>query len=443
MEKAILYPFTDLARQQREGSLRIVRGDGVRVYDEDGRAYLEGTSGLWCVSLGFSENRLAGAADRQLRTLPYYQLFNQRTHGVAERLAERLLELVPAPLSAVFFGNSGSEANDTAVKLVWYYNNARGRPEKKKIIAHRLGYHGSTIATASLTGLSLNHTDFDLPLPWVRHVTCPHHYHNARPGEGEEEFARRLAGELDALIEAEGPETVAAFITEPVLGGGGVIVPPRGYFEEVQRVLHKHDVLLVADEVICGFGRTGAMFGCGRFGLRPDVMTFAKALSSSYLPISATVVSDEIAEAIVPHTALRGGLGHGFTTGGHPVCCAVALETLDIYAERDIVGHVREVAPVLQDRLRRFADHPLVGEVRGVGLIAAVELVEDGAGERLVRHAMRRGALLRPLGDTISFCPPLISTAGELTELVGIFGDALEDLSRELPNAVHPSAARA
>jgi 4-aminobutyrate--pyruvate transaminase len=440
---ATLYPYTDLGRQEREGSLRIVRGEGVRVYDEHGTGYLEGTSGLWCVSLGFGERRLADAADRQLRRLPYYQLFNQRTNDVADQLAGRLVELLPAPLTKVFFGNSGSEANDTAMKIVWYYNNALGRPDKKKIIAHTSGYHGSTLATASLTGLPLNHTAFDLPLPGILHVGTPHHDKYRRAGESEAAFARRLAAELDVLIETEGADTVAAFITEPVLGGGGVIVPPPTYFAEIQKVLAKHDVLLIADEVICGFGRTGAMFGSDTFALRPDIMTFAKALSSAYLPISATVVSEDIYRAVRSNTDRLGGFGHGFTSSGHPVCCAVALETLDIYAERDILGHVRSVAPVLQDGLREFADHPLVAEVRGVGLLAAVELAADKQrrepfdprlriGERTVAHAMRHGALLRPLGDTISFCPPLVSTADDLAALVRMFGEGLRDITEEL-----------
>src|SRR5579875_2131497 len=287
--------------------------------------------------------------------------------------------MMPVPMSKAFFNNSGSEANDTALKIVWYYNNALGRHRKKKIISRAKAYHGVTIATASLTGLAANHRDFDLPIAGIRHADAPHYYRAAKPGESEEDFATRLAESLDALIQREDPETVAAFIAEPVMGAGGVILPPKTYFEKIQAVLKKHDVLLIADEVICGFGRTGNMFGSETYKLEPDMITMAKQLSAAYLPISALMVSERIYRAMVGESEKIGTFGHGFTYGGHPVAAAVALEALKIYEERDILGHVRRVAPRFQEGLRRLGRHPLVGEARGVGLIGGLELVKDKA----------------------------------------------------------------
>ncbi|HUZ73648.1 MAG TPA: aspartate aminotransferase family protein [Stellaceae bacterium] len=431
-----LHPYTNLQRQESEGSLIIASGKGIHVYDESGKEYIEGMSGLWCTALGWGEERLVEAATRQMRRLAFYHGFNQKTHDLAGALAERLIALMPPGLSKVFFNNSGSEANDTAVKLVWYYNNLLGRHRKKKIIARQRGYHGVTVAAASLTGLAANHRDFDLPIGPVRHADCPHHYRYARTGESEEAFADRLAASLDDQIQCEDPETVAAFIAEPVMGAGGVIVPPATYFAKIQKVLKKHDVLLIADEVICGFGRTGCMFGSETYGLAPDILTVAKALSSAYLPISATVISEPIYRALVAASETRGIFAHGFTYSAHPVCCAVALEALAIYEERQILGHVTAVAPVLQQGLRRFADHPLVGEVRGVGLIGGIELVRDkatkapfaaapGVGALVQAQCQEQGLILRAMGDTIAFCPPLVITAAEIEELLRRFGTGL------------------
>jgi 4-aminobutyrate--pyruvate transaminase len=445
-----LHPYTNLKKHETEGPLVVTEGRGIYVYDENGKEYIEGLAGLWCTALGFSEERLVDAATRQLKRLPFYHLFNHKTHDVGAELAERLIALMPVKMSKVFFNNSGSEANDTAVKLVWYYNNALGRPRKKKIIGRMKGYHGVTIATASLTGLPNNHRDFDLPIANIRHADCPHHYRFAKPGESEEEFATRLAESLEAQILREDPDTVAAFIAEPVMGAGGVILPPRTYFEKIQRVLRKYDMLLIADEVICGFGRTGNMFGSETFGLSPDIITVAKALSSAYLPISATVISEPIYRALVAQSEKIGTFAHGFTYSGHPVCCAVALETLKIYEERDIVGHVRAVAPQLQQGLKRFADHPLVGEVRGVGLIAAVELVrdkatkapfdaKDGVGALFAARAQEHGLIIRALQDNIALCPPLVITAAEIAEMLRRFGQALDDTAASLGRAGHPA----
>ena len=433
----LLHPYTNLRAHEQAGPLVITGGDGIYVTDEGGNRYIEGLAGLWCASLGFSERRLAEAATAQLNRLPFYHLFGGKSHDRAIELAEQLLALAPVPMARVFFANSGSEAVDTAIKLVWYVNNARGRPRKKKIIGRQKGYHGVTIASASLTALPNNQRSFDLPLPGFLVTDCPHHYRFADPGESEEQFATRLAANLEALILREGPETIAAFIAEPVQGAGGVIVPPPGYFEKVQAVLKRHDVLLIADEVITGFCRTGALFGSETFGLKPDIMTMAKALTSGYQPLSAVMIAPHLYDAIADESARIGTFGHGFTYSAHPVPAAVALETLRIYQERDILGHVRAMTPLLQQGLRRFAEHPLVGEVRGVGLIAGIELVADRAtkapfeppgraGALAMREAQARGLILRALGDTLAICPPLIIQPAEIAALLERLGGALD-----------------
>jgi 4-aminobutyrate--pyruvate transaminase len=348
------------------------------------------------------------------------------------------VNLAPVPMSKAFFTNSGSEANDTVVKLVWYLNNALGRPKKKKIISQLKGYHGSTVAAASLSGLPNSQRDFDLPIANILHAGCPHHYRYGAPGESEEDFASRCAEALETLILREGPDTVAAFIAEPVQGSGGVLLPPRTYFEKVQSVLRRHDVLFVADEVITGFCRTGNLWGSQTFSLAPDIMTMAKALSSAYLPIGAVLINQKVYEAIRDNSGRIGVFGHGFTYSGHPVSAAVALEALNIYEERDILGHVRRVGPLLQQALRGFSDHPLVGEVRGVGLMGALELVRDretrepfdpahAVGQQVVRLARQHGLILRTLGDSVAFSPPLIIDEAEIAELFDRFARALDD----------------
>src|SRR5277367_6449499 len=323
-----IHPYTNLKVHETEGPLVITGGDGVFVRAEDGKKYLEGLAGLWCASLGFSERRLAEAAYRQMLKLPFYHTFAHKANDVGIELAEKLMSIAPVPMSKVFFVNSGSEANDTVVKLVWYYNNALGRPKKKKILARNKGYHGVTVASASLTGLPNNHRDFDLPIANILHIDCPHYYRYQEAGETEEQFASRLADNLEKLILTEGPDTIAAMIAEPVMGAGGVLVPPKTYFEKIQKVLKKYDILLIADEVICGFGRTGNMFGTETFGLKPDMMVVAKALSSAYLPISGVLMTDKIYQALVAESEKIGTFGHGYTYSAHPVPAAVALETL-------------------------------------------------------------------------------------------------------------------
>lgn len=438
-----LHPNTDARQHEKTGPLMIVRGSGVHVFDNTGKRYIEAMSGLWSAALGFSETRLADAAYRQMRELPFYHNFNHRAVAPATDLAERLVALAPVPMSKVFFTNSGSEANDTALKMIWYRANAMGQGAKKKVIARRRGFHGVTIGAASLTGLPMNHGAFDLPIPQIRHVTCPHHWREALPGESEEAFASRLAEELDRLILAEGPETVAAFVAEPVMAAGGVIVPPRTYWEKIQAVLARHDVLLVADEVVCGFGRTGRMFGSETLGMRPDIMIVSKQLASSYMPIAAVLLSDRVYEPIADESARRGMFGHGLTAGGHPVACAVALENLRIIEERGLVGQAARVgAHMLAGLHDRLGDHPMVGEIRGIGFVAGIELVADRAskaprgkagqlGARAAALMQDAGVILRAMGDTLALCPPLITTEAEVDEILAALVPTLTTLAAE------------
>ncbi len=437
-----LHPYTQLRSLEQDGPLVIVKGDGVHVIDEHGNRYLEGMAGLWCASLGFSEARLAAAAERQLRTLPYYHSFSGKVPGPVTELVAKLAEWAPTPAlrdGRLLFANSGSESNDTAFKLVRYYHNARGQPLKKKIIARQKGYHGVTAAAASLSGLATMHQHFDLPLPGVLRVSAPHFYGNALPGESEAAFVDRLITELESLIAAEGADTIGAFIAEPVQGAGGVIIPPPGYFERVQAVLKRHQILFIVDEVITGFGRLGQRFGSDVFGLQPDMMTVAKMLTSAYVPMSALYVSDSIYQTVADASASVGTFGHGYTYSGHPLACAMALETLRIYETDDVIGHVQRVGPRLQAGLQRFASHPLVGEARGLGLIGALELAEEpatrkafdpkrGVGGYFVKRAQAHGLITRVLGgDVIAFSPPLIINEAEIDSLLEKTALALDE----------------
>ena len=434
----LVHPYSNFTTNRTGGPLVMDRGEGVYVYDADGRRYLEGMAGLWSTSLGFSEPRLVEAATRQLEKLPYSQIFGNRSHEPGIRLAEQLTRIAPKGLNHALFANSGSEANDAAVKVVWYYNNQIGKPATKKLIGRYFGYHGVTVAAGSLTGLAPVHADFDLPLPQMRHTDAPSFYHFGKPDESVTEFVDRIAGNLEALIQKEGPETIAAFIAEPVMGAGGVIVPPEGYFERIQAILRKHDILFIVDEVITGFGRTGEMFGSFTYGLKPDMMTVAKALSSSYLPISALLMTDKIHDAIAAGSVKNGAFAHGVTYAAHPVCAAVALETLAIYEERSIVAHVKEVAPRLQQGLQALQNHPLIGEVRGVGLVGAVELTRSktdraafdtklGLGAYIQSRGLEHGVIVRNIRDAIAVCPPLIITEAEIEELLEGLRRALDD----------------
>lgn len=424
----VLHPYTNAVAHEVDGPMVIARGDGIHVVDAEGNRYIEALSGLFCASLGFSEGRLADAAYAQMKVLPFYHSFGGKSAEPAIELAERLKALAPVPMSKVFFANSGSEANDTAIKAVWYYHNAIDKPEKKKIISRIRAYHGVTVATASLTGLPYSHKSFDLPIDRILHTDCPLHYRYSLPGESEEDFATRCADNLEALILREGPDTIGAFFAEPLMASGGCIVPPPTYYEKIQAVLKKYDILLIADEVICGFGRLGTMFGSESFGLNPDMITVAKQLSAGYQPISALMINEKVYSALRDHSGEIGTFGHGFTYSGHPVATAVALETLKIYEERDILGHVRALVPVFERELAAFNDHPLVGNARGRGLIGTLELVRNKATKepfdpkRAVavqagKIALKHGVITRALGDTVNLCPPLIITERQLIDL--------------------------
>ena len=440
-----IHPQTNLAKHEQDGPTVIVRGDGIRIYDDSGKEFIEGAAGLWCAALGFASDRLADVAARQMRTLGYYHSYRSTAHPAGIELAEKLIELAPVPMSKVLLQCSGSEANDTAIKLCWYYQAAMGRPEKNKIIGRMGGYHGTTVAAGSLSGKPDMHVDFNLPLPQFRHTLNPHYYRFHEDGETEEEFSTRMADALEAMILEEGPDTVAAFFAEPVMGAGGVIVPPATYFEKIQAVLKKYDVLFIADEVICGFGRTGSYWGSQTFNIQPDILVCAKALSSSYLPISAVMVNEAVFQGIAEGSSAVGTWGHGFTYSGHPVAAAVAIETLKIYDETNIVAHVAEVGTHMQAELRRrFTDHPLVGEVRGVGLIGAIELSSDKAarkpidpvkkaGARLCKLGEEHGVILRAMtNDSMGFSPPLVITKDEVTEMLDRVGKALDALAVDL-----------
>ncbi len=441
----VLHPYTDARRHAEIGPLVIDKGDGIHVEDVHGTRYIEAMAGLWSVGLGFGEKRLVAAASAQMEKLPFYHPFTHKSHSPLIDLAEKLIGLAPVPMDKVFFTNSGSEANDTAIKLLWYRSNALGEPQRKKMIGRVKGYHGITIASASLTGIATNHTSFDLPLPGFLHARCPHFWREGLPGETEEAFATRLADELEAMILEEGPETIAAFFGEPVMGAGGVIVPPATYWPKIQAVLRRYGILLVADEVICGFGRTGEMFGSTTYDIEPDMIVVSKQLSSSYLPISALMMNEAVYRPIADESHRLGTLGMGFTGGGHPVAAAVALETLAIIEERDLVAHVRRVGAKMQERLAGFLSHPLVGEARGVALIGALELVTDKAAKKgldkpgqlggfVNTFVQANGVILRNMGDALGFCPPLIITEAQVDDLFDRIAVSLDQAAEALPN---------
>ena len=439
-----VHPYTNLALHEQQGPLVIDRGEGIYVWDDAGNKYIEGLAGLWCASLGFSEPRLVEAAVKQFERLPFSHSFAHRTTAVTTILAEKLVEMAPAPMAKTYFVNSGSEAIDTAIKIIWYYNNGLGRPEKKKLISRKRGYHGVTVAAGSLTAIPLMQNDFDLPLDRMMSTDTPSFYRCGEEGETEEQFTDRIVDNLEKLILAEGPETIAAFVAEPVMGAGGVVVPPAGYFDKVQPLLKKYDILMLADEVICGFGRTGNWWGSQTYDIKPDIVTCAKQLSAAYLPIGAVMVSEPIYQTLVEQSKKHGAFGTGNTYGGHPVACAVALETLAIYEERDMLAHVRDVSTTFIQRLLDLSDHPLVGETRGVGLIGGIEIVQDKATKasydpatkaafKVTQRALAHGLIVRPLpSDSIGICPPLIINHDEVHSLFDKLKTALDEAMQEL-----------
>ncbi len=420
-----LPPFTDYKALNAKGTRIITRGEGVYLWDSEGHKILDAMAGLWCVNLGYGREELVEAATRQMRELPYYNLFFQTAHPPAVALAKAIADIAPAGMNHVFFTGSGSEANDTVLRMVRHYWAIKGRPEKKVIIGRWNGYHGSTVAGTSLGGMKAMHEQGDFPIPGIEHIDQPYWY-----GEGgdmsPEEFGLRIADQLEQKILEVGEDKVAAFIAEPIQGAGGVIIPPDSYWPRIKEILARHDILLVADEVICGFGRTGEWFGSDYYGLEPDLMPIAKGLTSGYIPMGGVVVRDEVV-----HTLNEGGeFYHGFTYSGHPVAAAVALENIRILREEKIVERVKtKTAPYLQSRWQELLEHPLVGEARGVGLLGALELVKNkktrerfadpGVGMLCREHCFRNGLVMRAVGDTMIISPPLVISEEQIDELVG------------------------
>jgi L-2,4-diaminobutyrate transaminase len=442
----LFHPFTALGEHEKHGPpVIMVRGDGVMLEDAAGQQYIDAMAGLWCVNVGYGREEIADAMRNQAMTLPYCHSFTSMSSDTPALLAERLINSAPVPMSKVFFGNSGSDANDTQVKLVWYYNNARGKPQKKKIISRQRGYHGVTIMAGSMTGLPGVHAGFDLPLPFVKHTTAPHRLWEGH-GLSDAEFVDKLVADLERLIEEEGADTIGAMILEPVMGAGGVIVPPPGYYEAVQQVLAKNDILFIADEVICGFGRLGHMFGCEALGITPDLMTIAKGVTSAYFPLSGVLVSEKVWRTVVDGGEKFGAFGHGYTYSSHPIGAAAALANLDIIENDKLVDASASNGAYMHECLQSaFSEHPLVGEVRGFGLIAAVEFVERkdppkafdpklNVGARVSKKALAGGVITRalPYADSVAFSPALIIIRKEIDTMVSVVRDAVDQVHAEL-----------
>jgi L-2,4-diaminobutyrate transaminase len=441
-----IHPFTAIRDHEVNGPLMMVEGRGCRLTDSAGKSYLDAMAGLWCVNIGYGNEEMAADLQAQTKRLAYYHSFSSMSNDVSTQLAAKLVSSAPVPMARVFFGLSGSDANDTEIKLVWYYNNVLGRPRKKKIISRYRGYHGVTALTAGLTGLDNLHDGFDLPLPMIRHTRAPHGLWEREPGMTDAEFSASLAADLEALIVAEDPDTVAAFIAEPLQAAGGVIIPPDGYFAAVGEVLRKYDVLLIADEVVTAFGRLGHWFGTEVFGLQPDLITLAKGITSAYVPLSASLVSGRVAEALAEGNERFGVLGHGFTYSAHPLAAAAALTNLGIVERENLVAQAGQRGAYLQERLQEaFGDHPLVGQVRGSGLIAGVEFVASReplrafdpglkVAARVTAASRASGVLTRalPASDTIAFSPPFVVSEAEIDEMVDVTRRALDTVTAEL-----------
>ena len=450
-KRTMLHPATSIAMLEANGPQIYGKASGVRIAGPQGRDLIDFGAGLWCVNVGYGRTELADAAASAMRDLSYYHLFGGASNEPAVRLADEILTLFheqagAGHLSKVFFGTSGSDANDTAYKLVRYYNNLRGKPRKKKFIARAGAYHGLTYAAGGLTGIPSYHKAFDLPQEGVIHTTCPHHYRFSEPGESEAAFCDRLIAELQAIIDREGADTIAAMIAEPVMGTGGVLIPPPAYLKRVQDLLKANDILFIADEVITGFGRLGSWFGTGHFGITPDIVTLAKGVTSAYFPLSATVISEDLFQTLRAASPEWGPIMHGFTYSGHPVGCSVALANLALMKRENLVANAAEMGQRLLEALRgKAGGHPFVGHIRGEGLMAAVEFVADKARRRffdpsqgahriVARHCMDEGVAVRPLPfiEVISFSPPLSITPAEVDEGVDAFMRGLETATPEL-----------
>jgi len=429
-----LHPFTDHKRMHETGARIIERAEGVYLWDSDGHQMLDGMAGLWCVNVGYGRKDLAEVARKQIEKLPYYNSFFQTAHPPVIDLSKLLSEITQEHLTHVFLTNSGSESNDTVVRMARYFWQCMGHPDKQVIISRKNAYHGSTIAGASLGGMSSMHEQGGLPIPDIVHIGQPFWYREG--GDlSPDEFGRKVAGELEQKIEELGEHRVAAFIAEPIQGAGGVIVPPETYWPEISAICQRHQILLVADEVICGFGRTGEWFASDYYGLKPDLMPIAKGLSSGYLPIGGVMVADHISRVIIEE---GGEFTHGMTYAGHPAACAVAAANIRILRDEGIIDRVRtETGPYLQQRWAELADHPLVGEVRGLGFLGAFEIVADketraqfepsGSTGPLCRDiAANLGLVMRAVGDSMIISPPLIMSKGQIDELVDLAGKALD-----------------
>ena len=442
--RTVLHPFTYL-KDYASGNVDptiVETGKGVRIRDVTGREYIDGFAGLYCVNIGYGRTEVAEAIARQAYKLAYYHSYAAHTTEELARLSDRLVRMAPGRMSKVFYGLSGSDANETQAKIVWYYNNLRGKTKKKKIISRERGYHGCSVVSGSMTGMSFYHDHMDLPVSGILRTGVPHFYRGAHPGETEEDFSARRADELEALILSEGPDTVGAFIAEPVLGTGGITPPPIGYWPKIQAVLRKYDVLLISDEVICGFGRTGAMFGSDLYGIEPDLVTVAKGLTSGYAPLSASIVSQKVYEVMEDATPRVGAFSHGYTYSGHPISAAAANAVLDIVEREDLAGQSARKGAYLLARLKaEFAQNPIVGEVRGIGMLAALEFVADRGtkatfdpglkvGARISQAARDRGLIARamPHGDILGFAPPLVMTEAEIDEMVSIAKAAVDSV---------------
>jgi 4-aminobutyrate--pyruvate transaminase len=441
--ETVIHPYTNLARHREVGPLILNEGRGIYLYDDQGKRYIEGMAGLWCTALGYGNAEIAEAGAEALRKVSFTHAFSGKSHDGVIELSEKLKEISPCPASKILFGTSGSEANDMQIKLSWYYNNARGLPQKKKIISRVRAYHGVTIASASLTGLPWVHNDFDLPIANILHTSCPHYYRFGKDGETEEQFAARMAQDLEDLILKEGPDTVAAFIGEPVMGAGGVLMPPAGYWEKVNAILAKYDIRFIADEVICGFGRTGNWFGSTTMGMKPHSISMAKAITSAYFPLSALTIEEDLYQAMLDESRKLGTFGHGYTYTAHPVGCAISLKTIEIYQRDKIMEHAAKMSPVFQSRLRKLGEHPLVGETRGIGLIGAIELVADKATKRsfdakrqigaaAVNAMQEHGVIVRNIQDAIAFCPPLIITSDEIHDMFDRVEKGLDQIEAQV-----------
>jgi 4-aminobutyrate--pyruvate transaminase len=426
--ESLVHPFTNLAQHRSQGPLVMERAKGVYVFDDKGNQYIDGLSGLWCMALGFGNEELVEAAANQMRKLPFASMFSGKSHEPAIELAEKLREISSRPTSKVLFSSGGSDANDMQVKLTWYYNNARGLPNKKKIISRLRSYHGITVASGSLTGLPHAHKDFDLPIGNIIYTECPDYFHYATKGETEEEFSTRLATELRNLIEKEGPDTVAAFIAEPIMGAGGVVMPPKSYFAKVNHVLAQFDVRFIADEVICGFGRTGKWFGSEAFGMNSTSLTMAKAITAGYFPLGAITIEQSVYDAMLAQSEKIGVFGHGYTYTGHPVGCAIGLKAIEIYERDKMLARVNRLAPVFADRILQLTKNRFVGNGRSTGLIGAIEFLADKDAKRKFSQKASVGAycsaqcqelgfITRFIGDTGALCPPLVISEPELHEM--------------------------